>query len=127
MEKFEARRRMRGQGGFTLIELLVVIAILAVLGGAVVIGVGSLRGNAHSEACKTDRNTLETAIQAYNVSNPSATLTALGQLQNPPPLIKKNLTLTDWQLQADNETVFASNAAAAKYKDVATATQCNKP
>ncbi len=67
MDKFNERVRMRGQGGFTLIELLVVIAILAVLGGAVVIGIGALRGNAEEEACKTDRETIETAAEAYKV------------------------------------------------------------
>jgi prepilin-type N-terminal cleavage/methylation domain-containing protein len=120
MDQFAARRRMRGQGGFTLIELLVVVAILAVLGGAVIIGVGSLRGNAKAEVCKTDKQTVETAIQAYNVSNPNATLTALSQLTGT-GLLKKNYNATDWVLQADNETVKNSTATGAKYATVAQA------
>lgn len=69
MDQFAARRRMRGQGGFTLIELLVVVAILAVLGGAVIIGVGGLRGSATDVTCKTDKETVETAAEAYLVAN----------------------------------------------------------
>lgn len=62
-------RHGRDQGGFTLIELLVVVAILAVLSGAVIIGVGALRGNAQEQTCRVDRETLETAAEAYRTSN----------------------------------------------------------
>ena len=63
----EKKKQMRGQGGFTLIELLVVIAILAVLAGLAVIGIGAMRDNADSTACKADADTYETAAEAYNV------------------------------------------------------------
>jgi len=80
MEKFNERVRMRGQGGFTLIELLVVIAILAVLGGAVVIGIGALRGNAEEEVCKTDKETIETAAEAAKTATGSSTYLSVSQL-----------------------------------------------
>lgn len=64
----EKRMEQRGQGGFTLIELLVVIAILAVLGGAVIIGIGAMRENAEEQVCKTNQETIELAIEAYRVS-----------------------------------------------------------
>jgi prepilin-type N-terminal cleavage/methylation domain-containing protein len=65
MNMIEKRKAMAGQGGFTLIELLVVIAILAVLGGAAIIGIGALRGNAQSEVCDTDKETIELAAEAW--------------------------------------------------------------
>lgn len=64
----EKRMEQRGQGGFTLIELLVVIAILAVLGGAVIIGIGAMRGNAEKQVCKTNKETIELAAEAYKVA-----------------------------------------------------------
>jgi prepilin-type N-terminal cleavage/methylation domain-containing protein len=79
MNMIEKRKAMAGQGGFTLIELLVVIAILAVLGGAAVIGIGQLRDNASEEVCNNSRETIETAAEAFNVSEGSypADVTAL--------------------------------------------------
>ncbi len=75
MNMIEKRKAMAGQGGFTLIELLVVIAILAVLGGAAIIGIGTLRGTAKEQVCKTDRETIETAAEAYKVSKDEADYT----------------------------------------------------
>lgn len=63
----EKRMEQRGQGGFTLIELLVVIAILAVLGGAVIIGIGAMRENAEEQVCKTNKETIEVAAEAYKL------------------------------------------------------------
>lgn len=63
----EKRMEQRGQGGFTLIELLVVIAILAVLGGAVIIGIGAMRENAEKQVCKTNKETIEVAAEAYKL------------------------------------------------------------
>lgn len=65
MKMIEKRMEQRGQGGFTLIELLVVIAILAVLGGAVIIGIGAMRENAQKQVCKTEKETIELAAEAY--------------------------------------------------------------
>lgn len=71
MKFIESRMEQRGQSGFTLIELLVVIAILAVLGGAVIIGIGAMRGNAEEEVCNTNEETVNLAIKAYEVSEGS--------------------------------------------------------
>lgn len=67
MKLIEKRMEQRGQGGFTLIELLVVIAILAVLGGAVIIGIGAMRENAEKQVCKTNKETIEVAAEAYKL------------------------------------------------------------
>lgn len=72
MNMIESRMEQRGQGGFTLIELLVVIAILAVLGGAAIIGIGAMRGNAETEVCATNLETIELAAEAYEISEPAA-------------------------------------------------------
>jgi len=69
MNIIEKKKRQMGQGGFTLIELLVVIAILAVLAGLAVIGIGAMRDNANKQACKTDKDTAETAAQAWLVDD----------------------------------------------------------
>ena len=71
MNMIQKRMEQRGQGGFTLIELLVVIAILAVLGGAVIIGIGAMRGNAEEQVCKTEKETIETAAEAFKTSDDS--------------------------------------------------------
>ena len=66
MNAIESRRsRSKGQSGFTLIELLVVIAILGVLAGVVVFAVGGVTAGAKKNACKTERKTVETAMEAY--------------------------------------------------------------
>ena len=64
MKMFEERRRNLGQGGFTLIELLVVIAILAVLAGVAVFAVNNLTSDAEVSACKTEFDTVRSAIGA---------------------------------------------------------------
>jgi general secretion pathway protein G len=61
-----SRRRRRGQGGFTLIELLVVIAVLAVLAGIVIFNVTGVANRGKSSACATDKQSLQTAVDAYN-------------------------------------------------------------
>ncbi len=59
---------MRGQSGFTLIELLVAIAILGILAGVAVFAVGNLTTDSKESACKTERETLITAIVASAAS-----------------------------------------------------------
>lgn len=81
MNMIEKRKANAGQGGFTLIELLVVIAILAVLGGAAIIGIGALRGNAETEVCATNLETVELAAEAYDISEPAAA-TSIDDLVN---------------------------------------------
>ena len=65
MKAIEKRRAATGQSGFTLIELLVVIAILGVLAGVVVFAVGGINDNSQEAACKIEKRTVKTALQAY--------------------------------------------------------------
>lgn len=65
------RMEMRGQGGFTLIELLVVIAILGILAGVVVFAVGNINESAKLNACKIERRTMKTAVEAAKGSTES--------------------------------------------------------
>lgn len=58
------RMERRGQGGFTLIELLVVIAILGILAGVVVFAVTNITKGAKDNACKIEKRSLQTAIEA---------------------------------------------------------------
>jgi general secretion pathway protein G len=51
--------------GFTLVELLIVVVILGILAGVVVFAVGNFTTNAQTNACQTERRTLETGIEAY--------------------------------------------------------------
>lgn len=51
--------------GFTLVELLVVIVILGILAAVVVFSVSGIQNNAQANACKTEKRTLDTAVEAY--------------------------------------------------------------
>lgn len=124
MKLIEERKRMRGQGGFTLIELLVVIAILAVLGGAAVIGIGSLRGNAQKQACRTDKATIETALEAYDVDNPTPGVATIAILKSASPPYLKKVDAADWTVTYAGGSYTVANTTGAtggKYKSVTTA------
>jgi prepilin-type N-terminal cleavage/methylation domain-containing protein len=60
-----SRRRRQGQGGFTLIELLVVIAVLAILATIVLFNILGVSNRGKLSACQTDKQTLQTAVDAY--------------------------------------------------------------
>jgi prepilin-type N-terminal cleavage/methylation domain-containing protein len=63
------RTRNRNQSGFTLIELLVVIVILGVLSGIVVFAVSGIQDRGNAAACKTDKKSVEVAVEAYYAKN----------------------------------------------------------
>jgi prepilin-type N-terminal cleavage/methylation domain-containing protein len=63
------RVRTRTESGFTLIELLVVIVILGVLSGIVVFAVSGIQDRGNAAACKTDKKSVEVAVEAYYAKN----------------------------------------------------------
>lgn len=68
---------LRNQKGFTLMELMIVIVIIGVLAA---IGVPAYSGyveRANKAVCKSNRRSIETAVQLYKMDYPTADLTAL--------------------------------------------------
>lgn len=63
------RARKRTESGFTLIELLIVIVILGVLSGIVVFAVSGIQDRGNAAACKTDKKTVQVAVEAYYAKN----------------------------------------------------------
>jgi prepilin-type N-terminal cleavage/methylation domain-containing protein len=63
------RTRTKDQSGFTLIELLVVIVILGVLSGIVVFAVSGIQDRGNAAACRTDKKSVEVAVEAYYAKN----------------------------------------------------------
>ena len=112
----ENRKAMAGQGGFTLIELLVVIAILAVLAGAAIIGIGAMRTNAQKTACKSDKDTVETAAEAYRIDTGASTYSTTAQLISS-DYIKKGIVGADFSIDAT--TGAATAVSGNKYSFVA--------
>jgi general secretion pathway protein G len=55
--------------GFTLVELLIVIVILGILATVTVFAVRGITDKSQENACKVERRTLETAIEAYYADN----------------------------------------------------------
>jgi general secretion pathway protein G len=79
-------RKRRREEGFTLIELMVVIVILGVLATIVALNVLPSGEKAKITAAKTDIATLESALDAYKLSNDSFPTTSQGleALVSPP-------------------------------------------
>jgi prepilin-type N-terminal cleavage/methylation domain-containing protein len=63
------RARKRTESGFTLIELLIVIVILGVLSGIVVFAVSGIQDRGNAAACKTDKKTVQVAVEAFYAKN----------------------------------------------------------
>jgi prepilin-type N-terminal cleavage/methylation domain-containing protein len=63
------RVRRRTESGFTLIELLIVIVILGVLSGIVVFAVSGIQDRGNAAACKTDKKTVQVAVEAFYAKN----------------------------------------------------------
>ncbi len=68
MYEYIARLR-RDERGFTLIELLIVIVILGILAGIVLFAVAGVTDRGNAAACKSDRKTIEVAVEAYRAKN----------------------------------------------------------
>ena len=123
MNIIEQRKQARGQAGFTLIELLVVIAILAVLAGAAIVGIGAMRSNAQETACKSDKDTVQTAAEAYQVDGNKADASVTIAAMITDKYLKK-VSASDWSLTKTGGEWVAEAQSGAKY-DADTATACN--
>ena len=60
--------------GFTLVELLIVIVILGILATVTVFAVRGITTRGQSSACQADRNTLETAAEAWFANNAASVI-----------------------------------------------------
>ncbi|MSX00685.1 MAG: prepilin-type N-terminal cleavage/methylation domain-containing protein [Actinobacteria bacterium] len=109
--------RSKGQSGFTLIELLVVIAILGVLAGVVVFAVGGVSANAKKTACKTERKTVETAMEAYKADN-GAYPVGLVNLQTSTPSYLKTDPSANFTYVASSGVISGIPAVGGKYNGV---------
>jgi general secretion pathway protein G len=65
------------------VELLVVIVILGILAAVVVFAVGGTTDNAQKSACKAERSSVESAVEAFN-ARLGRYPTGVGELTNPP-------------------------------------------
>lgn len=69
VHRLAATRRPKNESGFTLIELLIVIVILGVLSGIVVFAVSGIQDRGNASACRTDKKTVQVAVEAYYAKN----------------------------------------------------------
>jgi len=104
--------------GFTLVELLIVIVILGILTGIVVFAVGGFSDRGQTASCKTDKKTVEVAVEAYRAKTgnyPSgadsdarfAVLTLNNGYLREPPTTTNGYTITI----TDNNGTVVSNPA----------------
>ena len=68
MQRFSMKN---AESGFTLIELLIVIVIIGILSAVVVFSVRGINNNSATNACKSDINTISSAVEAYYAQNKS--------------------------------------------------------
>ena len=73
-------RARRSDEGFTLIELLIVIIILGILAAIVVLSVTGISDKGKTSACKTSKETVDTAYEAYAASLPDPSSASTGML-----------------------------------------------
>ena len=96
LERFSMKN---AQSGFTLIELLIVIVIIGILSAVVVFSVRGINNNSATNACKSDVNTVSSAVEAYYAQNKAypavTTSTALATSLIAASLIKTTPTYGD--------------------------------
>jgi prepilin-type N-terminal cleavage/methylation domain-containing protein len=92
--------------GFTLVELLIVIVILGILATVTVFAVRGITTRGQENACKTDRQTLDTAIEAYYAQN-QADPTLESQLTGgADALLKQAPDSTKWTFVAGTPSTY---------------------
>jgi general secretion pathway protein G len=101
--------------GFTLVELLIVIVILGILAGIVVFAVGNLTSNAKTNACATDKATMQSAVEAfkaYTGSYPSGADAAarLTALNGGTAGVLLKTTPVNYQISDNNGTISVTTA-----------------
>jgi len=69
-----------GAKGFTLIELLVVIIILGILAAVAIFAIGNIGDSSKKSACITERDTVRTAIAAWQAQHDGSNPTAITDL-----------------------------------------------
>ncbi len=74
------RQHQHKRAAFTLMEIIVVVAIILVLAGAAVMIVPRFLDDARINRAQVDVKTLEKAVTAYNIKNPTQPLQSLDQL-----------------------------------------------
>jgi general secretion pathway protein G len=63
---------MSDESGFTLVELLIVITVIAIMAAIVVFALGSVTSQTRSATCKSDAETILTAVKAYDAQQSTA-------------------------------------------------------
>jgi prepilin-type N-terminal cleavage/methylation domain-containing protein len=81
LQRYQAGQRAKERGeeredGFTLIELLIVIVVLGILAAVTVFALSGTTAKSAQAACDADAQTVNVALAAYNVQNPSTAATA---------------------------------------------------
>jgi prepilin-type N-terminal cleavage/methylation domain-containing protein len=75
------RPRLSPQGsdhGFTLVEVLIVIVIIGIVASIAVFATRAITDRGERASCRSDRDTLETAAEAYLATNGVSVIAASG-------------------------------------------------
>ena len=95
--------------GFTLVELLIVIVILGILATVTVFAVRGITDQGQTSACKTDKVTLQTAVEAFIAQNGSAGIGVLAVTE--PNLVPGFLVAESTSYNVGASPTFAVTAA----------------